>query len=1175
MNVFRRTGLAAMALLAVSGLLAPATQAQPVGACCCTDDRCLLLSEADCAAVMRGDLNCDGVIDFADINPFVMRLTDPALYQTLYPDCPDANGDVNGDGVVDFQDINPFTAVLVEGGGATCSWRGPDTTCIWCWEPLGACCLNDGTCIPFMPGTICETVGGQWQGPETACDRNPCPQPSGACCYADGHCDLLTEGECSLLGGVWQGAETACDRNPCPQPSGACCYGDGQCNLLTEVECSLQGGAWQGAETICEPNPCPQPTGACCFADGHCDLLTEVECSLQDGEWQGANIPCDPNPCSLECADWDLQDVSGPSPRAGHALAYDAARGVTVLFGGDDSGETWEWAGDAWSLRSPSVMPPSRSQHALAYDAARGVVLLFGGAAGDQLFGDTWAWDGSPGAPGWTQLFPTSSPTPRAGHAMAHDAARGLVVLFGGVGPDHGVRGDTWEWDGSPGAPGWTLRDVAGPSPRFGHAVAYDADRSVVVLFGGFDDQAGEYSGETWEWNGETWTLRSSAGPTARVGHALAYDATRRATVLFGGELNDSPYSGDTWLWDGSAWWPQSPPDAPAPRSSHAMAYDALRSEIVLFGGVGEGTYNDTWTLALLPAPQVTQAPADVTVCAGQAVQFTVQAQGTGPLTYQWYRDGVPLVDLPPLSGTTTPTLTVDPATASTAGHYTAVVTDGCASATSSPAALTVRPLTQITTQPQGLARCAGHSAMFQVTADGSGLVYRWRKDGQTLTDDGHIAGATTATLSIASVTPSDASGYDVVVTGDCGSQTSAAAILTVPLATRITAQPQGLTLTEGTVAAFNVLAAGADLTYQWFKDGQPLTDSEHISGTTDSALNLGPTVLADAGNYAVRVTGTCGEELSAAAALAVLSDGDHDGIPDSSDNCPDVANPTQLDTDHDGLGDACDGCPSDPDKTAPGACGCGRPDTDSDHDGVPDCHDGCPHDARKTAPGACGCGTPDTDSDHDRTPDCDDGCPHDPEKVAPGACGCGAADTDSDGDGTPDCDDGCPADPLKTDAGACGCGTPDTDTDDDGVLDCNDNCPAVANPDQTDSDGDGVGDACDGDSGRTHPPLADSSFIRGLIDLLTGNPGSSNADYTAGVLGGVVNSLEQGGDGGAAGPGDPNASAADGTEQGTSVDESARPTVGGLACPASSTLLLGLTLVGLRITGARRKGTL
>jgi len=63
-----------------------------------------------------GDLNCDDSVDFGDINPFVLRLSNPAAYQAAYPNCPDANGDINGDGSVDFGDINPFVALLTGGG---------------------------------------------------------------------------------------------------------------------------------------------------------------------------------------------------------------------------------------------------------------------------------------------------------------------------------------------------------------------------------------------------------------------------------------------------------------------------------------------------------------------------------------------------------------------------------------------------------------------------------------------------------------------------------------------------------------------------------------------------------------------------------------------------------------------------------------------------------------------------------------------------------------------------------------------------------------------------------------------------------------------------------------------------------------------------------------------------
>jgi hypothetical protein len=50
------------------------------------------------------------------------------------------------------------------------------------------------------------------------------------------------------------------------------------------------------------------------------------------------------------------------------------------------------------------------------------------------------------------------------------------------------------------------------------------------------------------------------------------------------------------------------------------------------------------------------------------------------------------------------------------------------------------------------------------------------------------------------------------------------------------------------------------------------------------------------------------------------------------------------------------DQCPDDPNKTNPGVCGCGMPDTDSDRDGTADCLDGCPSDSAKQAPDTCGC---------------------------------------------------------------------------------------------------------------------------------------------------------------------------------------------------------------------------
>ena len=59
-----------------------------------------------------GDLNCNGTVDFDDINPFVLALSGRDAYQAAFPRCHWLNADCNGDGVIDFNDINPFVAIL-------------------------------------------------------------------------------------------------------------------------------------------------------------------------------------------------------------------------------------------------------------------------------------------------------------------------------------------------------------------------------------------------------------------------------------------------------------------------------------------------------------------------------------------------------------------------------------------------------------------------------------------------------------------------------------------------------------------------------------------------------------------------------------------------------------------------------------------------------------------------------------------------------------------------------------------------------------------------------------------------------------------------------------------------------------------------------------------------------
>jgi len=206
---------------------------------------------------------------------------------------------------------------------------------------------------------------------------------------------------------------------------------------------------------------------------------------------------------------------------------------------------------------------------------------------------------------------------------------------------------------------------------------------------------------------------------------------------------------------------------------------DAGSYDCVVTNPCGSQTSN-TATLTVNVAPSFTLHPSPQTRCAGTSASFTVAATGTPAPTYRWRKNGVNLNDGGNISGAFTATLTINPVGPADAGSYDCVATNAAGSVPSNPAALTVLVAPTITGQPASVTAPVGSTASFSVTATGPGLSFQWRKGGSALSDDGRISGALTATLTINSLVPTDASQYDCVVTNTCGSQTSNAATLTV-----------------------------------------------------------------------------------------------------------------------------------------------------------------------------------------------------------------------------------------------------------------------------------------------------------------------------------------------------------------------------------------------------------
>jgi hypothetical protein len=264
--------------------------------------------------------------------------------------------------------------------------------------------------------------------------------------------------------------------------------------------------------------------------------------------------------------------------------------------------------------------------------------------------------------------------------------------------------------------------------------------------------------------------------------------------------------------------------------------------------------------LTVLAPPVITTQPANQSVNLGQTATFFVAAAGSGPLVYQWRKNGADI------GGATFSSYTTPAATAADNGaQFSVVVSNAQGNVTSSIAVLSVGAVPPaITTQPASQSVAVGQTALFTVAASGSApLAYQWRKNGI------NIGGATAASYTTPAATAADNGAlFSVVVSNASGTATSTNAVLTVVSPPVITTQPASQTVNLGQTATFTVTASGsAPLGFQWRKNGA------NITGATAAAYTTPATVAADNGAlFSVVVSNSLGSVPSANAILTVIS---------------------------------------------------------------------------------------------------------------------------------------------------------------------------------------------------------------------------------------------------------------------------------------------------------------
>src|SRR5262249_42648321 len=151
----------------------------------------------------------------------------------------------------------------------------------------------------------------------------------------------------------------------------------------------------------------------------------------------------------------------------------------------------------------------------------------------------------------------------------------------------------------------------------------------------------------------------------------------------------------------------------------------------------------------------------NVTALAGTKAMFTVTATGAQPLTYQWQFKSKNLANGGQYSGVTTPSLTISNVQTANNGSYSVVVANSLGKNNSASATLIVVVPPTITTQPKSATVSVGKRVTFSVNASGTTpLSYQWQFNGLNLVNGGNVSGATSASLTVANVQPTNAGSY-------------------------------------------------------------------------------------------------------------------------------------------------------------------------------------------------------------------------------------------------------------------------------------------------------------------------------------------------------------------------------------------------------------------------------
>ena len=231
---------------------------------------------------------------------------------------------------------------------------------------------------------------------------------------------------------------------------------------------------------------------------------------------------------------------------------------------------------------------------------------------------------------------------------------------------------------------------------------------------------------------------------------------------------------------------------------------------------------------ATIPAPDY--PGVTVTPLLGNPVSFSVTARGARPMSYRWFRNGIPIPD------GASPSYTVPAVTlADDRAVWSVTVSNRAGEATAIMPTVLVFSQLPVIDQPQDQVAMLGRAVSFYVSAYTHPLAplsFQWYRNGQP------IAGETRSQLDLPGITEADvAAQFTVVVSNRFGSVTSRVVKVTVVLPIAIITQPTSAAVSVGEAATFTVVTNSPGLTYVWRKNGNTVSGYPYYSPTYTTEL--------------------------------------------------------------------------------------------------------------------------------------------------------------------------------------------------------------------------------------------------------------------------------------------------------------------------------------------------